>query len=93
MLSEYAKSEYDTNYIVQLALVKLIENIGEASTRLSVEIKNEFSEVEWKMMKAMRNKTSHEYFAVDYQVIWDTIQTDIPLLKKQIENILAEKFS
>ena len=80
--------EYNSNYMMRLALVKLFEIIGEASARMSDPLKNKFNEIEWQILKAVRNILIHEYFGIDYQTIWDSIQKDIPVLKIKIEEII-----
>lgn len=55
---------------------------------LSSEIKDKYPDVPWAEMYLMRNKISHEYFGIDYEIIWDVATNDLPENKKQIENIL-----
>lgn len=79
--------EYMRNFQLRLALVKLLEIVGEASGVLSDGLKTNFSEVEWRTLKAVRNILVHEYFGINYEVIWASIQRDIPPLKQKIEII------
>ncbi len=81
------------NFQLRLALVKLLEIVGEAATMLSDELRSEFSSVEWRTLKAVRNILVHEYFGISYEVIWESIQRDIPPLKQKIEHILETGFS
>ena len=48
-------------------------------------------DVEWKAMARMRDRLIHHYFGVDYALVWDTIQEDIPLLKAQVTEIIKAK--
>lgn len=86
-------SIYMEDMKLRLALVKLLENIGEAAVAISPEIKIKFSEVEWRMLKIVRNILVHEYFGINYNTIWDSIQNDVPLLKDKIQHIIDTKFS
>ncbi len=70
--------DYVANLQLRLALVKLLEIIGEAASMLSDEIRYEFSDIEWSTLKAVRNVLVHEYFGIDYAIIWASIQRDIP---------------
>ncbi len=81
------------NSMLRHALVRLLEIIGEASNHLAEDLKSEFSEIEWVSLKGLRNVLAHEYFGVDYQLIWNLIVDQVPDLKNKINNILIEKFS
>lgn len=85
-------STYMDDMKLRLALVKLLENTGEAAVAITAETKTEFSEVEWRMLKIVRNILVHEYFGINYNTIWDAIQNDIPPLKIKIQHILDTKF-
>lgn len=64
--------------------------LGEYSARVSDEIKNKFSDIEWQLMKATRNYFVHVYRGIDWRRVWETLQTDIPKLKIKIEKIINE---
>ncbi|MDQ2718498.1 MAG: DUF86 domain-containing protein [Bacteroidota bacterium] len=64
--------------------------LGEYSAKVSDEIKNKFSDVEWQLMKATRNYFVHVYRGIDWRRVWETLQNDIPKLKIKIENIITE---
>jgi uncharacterized protein with HEPN domain len=85
---EITYEEYYEDYKLRLALIKLLEIIGEASTGISSQIQEQFSEIDWSILKSVRNVLVHEYFGIDYEVIWNTIKIDIPELKTQVEQIL-----
>ena len=71
------------------AVVRNFEIIGEAAANVPENIQEQFPEVPWYQMKAMRNVLIHEYFGVDNEVIWRTIQDDLPPLLKKVEKILT----
>ena len=64
--------------------------IGEAVSRLSDVIKDDFSETEWKGIKNLRNIVVHEYFAIDYSVIWELLKYNLTDLKIEIQRILGK---
>lgn len=70
------------------AVIRNFEIIGEASKNIPSEIKLKHPEVPWAEMYLLRNKVSHEYFGVDYEIIWDVATHYLPDNKRQIENIL-----
>jgi uncharacterized protein with HEPN domain len=64
--------------------------IGEAARVLTDSLKTELVEVPWIDIIGMRNRIVHEYFSIDYDVLWNTIEKDIPELKKTIEAYLSK---
>jgi uncharacterized protein with HEPN domain len=63
--------------------------IGEAASRIPDDIQATYSEIPWSFMKAMRNRLVHAYFNVDAQILWDTVQDDLPTLKAALLLLLA----
>ena len=66
------------------AVIRNLEIIGEAASQLPKEIQDAFGDVPWRMMKGLRNILAHEYFAVDLDILWKTVNDDLPLLKKRL---------
>jgi len=64
--------------------------IGEAANQLPSEIVDNYPEIPWSLMRAMRNRLVHVYFAVDPRLLWDTIQNDIPRLIPPLKAILSQ---
>lgn len=79
--------EFETNSMRRLATIKQLEIIGEAVSRLSPELTEQFSDVEWRKIKGLRNILVHEYFGIDTLLIWQIVQHDLPLFKTQIERV------
>lgn len=70
------------------AVVRNLSIIGEAVRNIPREIKAKNPEVAWNEIKGMRNKVVHEYFGIDEEILWKTIQDDLPIFKKQIAKLL-----
>ena len=70
------------------AVVRNFEIIGEASRRTTEELQNQFASINWREIGDLRNKMIHEYFGVDYVVVWEIIQIDLPDLKQKIKTAL-----
>lgn len=71
------KSEDDffANRVLQLGILKSLENIGEAAYKISEETKKEFTQLEWKNMIAARHVYVHDYFKIDWKKVWESITT------------------
>ncbi len=70
---------------LNLAIVKLIENIGEASKRISEPTKAQHPTVDWKKAMAMRDKLVHDYMDVDLAIVFDVATTEVPALLKNLQ--------
>jgi len=70
------------------ATIRELEIIGEAVSKLSDELKDQYPNVLWQQIKSFRNKLIHEYFGVDYTIVWDVVKNELPVFKYQIINIL-----
>jgi uncharacterized protein with HEPN domain len=80
------KQEFSRNNLVQDAVIRNFEIIGEATKKVSNDYKQVYYEVPWKAMAGMRDKLIHDYIGVDIAVIWKTIKEDLPPLKKKLED-------
>ena len=69
------------------AVVRNFEIIGEASTRIHPDFQIEHSEIPWKHLRGYRNRLIHEYFGVDYQIVWEIIQHELGELLNQLEEL------
>lgn len=94
LIEEYtrnlSKEEFLKSSQAQDSVVRRLEVIGEASKNLLEEFKELYSDIPWKKILAMRNMLIHEYFAVNLNVVWKTVQEDIPELKKYVTKILED---
>ena len=82
-----SKEELTSNRLKQSAIVREIEVIGEAVKNISKNLKERYSEVKWKDIAGTRDKMIHHYFGVDLNIVWDIINKDLKVLKKQIIEI------
>ncbi len=73
---------------LQLALVQCIEVIGEASSRVDPAIKSRHPTIEWREAAAMRHKLIHGYDTIRFEVVYDTVRDDLPLLIDQLNTVL-----
>ena len=86
--SNVTKEDFFNNYILQAAIIRWLEIIGEAAKYIPENIKTTYPEIPWKQMAGMRDIVAHDYDNIEYDQVWNTIQEDIPILKIQIDKII-----
>ena len=83
--------KFKQNYMTVDAVVRNFEIIGEAAKNIPDEIKDKYQEIPWRKMYGLRNLISHEYFGIDYEMIWEIITSDLPRNLSDIKNILKKE--
>jgi uncharacterized protein with HEPN domain len=73
-----------------LAVVHSLEVIGEAARQMPKSFRDERPEIPWREIASLRNVIAHEYFGLDIEIIWDVVQTQIPVLAERIAQIKVE---
>ncbi len=73
------------------ATLNLLANIGEGISKLTQELKNEYNEVNWQIIKNFRNKVVHNYMGIDMYIVYEIVKEDLKKLKHVIEKILKNK--
>ena len=74
----------------QDAVIRQLEIIGEATKRLSPDVRSQYSHIPWKRIAGLRDVLIHDYLGVDISLVWQITQTYLPELKRQLDAILAE---
>lgn len=72
------------------AVIRNFEIIGEAANRLDTGFKDNIPVVDWNKLRGFRNRIVHDYFGIDYQIVWTIIEEDITPLIKSIEKIIEK---
>lgn len=80
--------DYISDVIFQFSNSMLISKIGELATQISEDFKNQHSEIAWIQIESLRNIHAHNYNGVDFGIMWQTLNEDIPALKKSLQAIL-----
>ncbi|MFZ5518172.1 MAG: DUF86 domain-containing protein [Candidatus Zhuqueibacterota bacterium] len=86
--SQYGKSEFEGEELIQNWIIHHLQIIGEAGARLSKEFKRQYDKIPWDKIIGMRNILVHNYFEIDAEIVWAVIVNDLPDLKIKIQNLL-----
>lgn len=84
------KEKFLSDIRMQKLMIYEIMIIGEAATKISIETKNNYPNINWREISDMRNFLIHEYFEISNNIIWETANKDIPKLKESIYSIKIE---
>lgn len=74
---------------ISRAIVRSLEVIGEAVKKLPPELRAKYPHVEWSDIAGMRDVLIHNYFGIDYDIVWEVLQEHIPDLQHELERIIA----
>jgi uncharacterized protein with HEPN domain len=88
-VAQKSRTDLATDRALALALVKSIEIVGEAASKVSRELRSQSPEIPWTDIVAMRNRLIHSYFDVNLDIVWQTVTVELPPLVKQIQELLA----
>jgi uncharacterized protein with HEPN domain len=88
--STQGKANFENQELVQVWIIHHLQIIGEAASKLSKEFCKQSSEISWPQIVAMRNILVHEYFGIDTDEVWQTVEVDIPILKTKISKYIKE---
>ena len=75
------------NELIQDGVIRNFEIIGEATKHLSKDFRNNYSDIPWKQIAGMRDILIHDYLGIDIYAVWETIESNLPRLKKQLLQI------
>ena len=83
-------SQFSSDQMKIDAVVRNLEIIGEAVKKLDMAYRESHPSVEWKAVAGMRDKLIHHYMGVDYHLVWDVIENQVPGLKANVETLLDQ---
>ena len=81
-------SQFENSRLHQSAILKAVETVGEAASRVSSGMRESQPDIPWREIVGMRNRLVHAYFDVDIGLVWRTVQNDLPALIAQLERIV-----
>jgi len=87
-----SKELFELNEQMNLnAIITLLTNIGENVSKISINLKQEYSNIEWQQIKDFRNRITHNYEGIDLKLVYEIITNDLKVLKQEIEEIIRER--
>ena len=85
------RKDLDNDRKLTLALVKDVEIIGEAAYQITEDTRRALPEIPWEDIVGMRHRLVHAYFDINLDILWQTVQEDLPPLVRILSEILSEK--
>jgi len=90
LLEGVSYEKFEADFRINFAVIRALEIIGEASKRLPDGLRVRYPEIPWKGMAGMRDRIIHGYDNVDYQIVWDVVKKDIPMIKPLVQKVLSD---
>ena len=85
------RNDLESDRVFFLALLKLVEIVGEAATRVSQATQAAHPDLPWREVIGTRNRLIHGYDAVDYDILWEIVATDFPPVAEQLRTVLEDE--
>jgi uncharacterized protein with HEPN domain len=88
--ADMTRESFSTDKKTVKAVVRSLEVIGEAANKLPEHVRDGYPGISWMEIIGMRNRLIHEYFGVDLDIVWQTIEEDLEPLEKTVKRIIEE---
>ncbi|WP_197412036.1 HepT-like ribonuclease domain-containing protein [Gracilibacillus massiliensis] len=82
------KDDFFSSKLIQDAVIRNLEIIGEATKRISKEYREHHLDVPWREMAGLRDVLIHNYFGIDNEIVWNVVEKEMPTLKEKIKDLL-----
>ena len=88
---DYSRADLDTDRVLRFALIKVVETIGEAASRVPNDFRSRYPEIPWRETRDLRNRLVHDYDRINLDTPWNIIQNHIPPLIEQLEDLISKE--
>ena len=82
--------QFFTDFKTRDAVIRNFEIIGEAANRIPESFKNKYPNIEWHYLRGLRNRIVHDYFGIDYEIVWNIIKNDLESLISKVISIIKK---
>jgi len=89
LMRDRRRADLDTDRALGLAILRCLEIVGEAASRIPVAMRRRNPKIPWPQIIGMRNRLIHGYDIVDYDIVWRTVTEELPPLIAELEKILS----
>lgn len=90
LVGDRSKADLETDRVVFLASLKLVENVGESATRISKAMTEAHPYIPWREIIGTRNRLIHGYDDIDVDILWEIMSADFPALLSKIEALIVD---
>ncbi len=87
---QLSKDQFLKDETLRRAFVRSLEIVGEATKKLPGSLRQTYPNIEWRAIAGMRDRLIHDYLGVDYELVWDVVRNEIPVLQAEIKHILRD---
>jgi uncharacterized protein with HEPN domain len=84
------RADLDADRVLSLALVRLLEIVGEAANRVPADVRSQHPNVPWAAIVGLRNRLIHGYDSIDFDILWQILTQDLPSLITTLEDIVSD---
>lgn len=89
---EGRREEWDADEILRNAVLRQLMVVGEAAACLDESIRADLPDIPWRQIRRFRNHAVHAYFSLDWAIVWEVAEADIPALEKGVMHLLSARF-
>jgi uncharacterized protein with HEPN domain len=86
-----SRADLDTNRVVSLALVRLLEIVGEAANRVTTATRLQYPDIPWSQIVGLRHRLIHGYDTINLDILWKILTEDLPALITQLKRIIKSQ--
>lgn len=83
------RNDLEKDQILSFAVIRALEIFGEAAANISKQFQSKHPKIQWRAIIGMRNRLIHAYFDIDYDIVWEALQHEIPQIIPEIKKLLA----